>query len=55
VAVAAILLPIGHLLIAKHMKLFENAIKIATRLGGILILTIGVQLMLGGIKTFFGV
>ena len=55
VAVAAILLPIGHLLIAKHMKLFENAIKIATRLGGILILTIGVQLVLGGIKTFFGV
>ena len=55
VAVAVILLPIGHLLISKHMKLSENAIKIATRLGGILILTIGVQLMLGGVKTFFGV
>ena len=48
-----ILLPIGHLLISKYMKLSENAIMIATRLGGLLILTIGVQLMLSGIQNFF--
>ena len=53
VAVAVILLPIGHLLISKYMKLSENAIMIATRLGGLLILTIGVQLMLSGIQNFF--
>ncbi len=53
VAVAVILLPIGHLLISKYMKLSENAIMIATRLGGLLILTIGVQLMLSGIQSFF--
>lgn len=54
VAVAVILLPIGHLLISKYLKLSENAIMLATRLGGLLILTIGVQLMLSGIQNFFG-
>lgn len=33
VAVAVILLPIGHLLISKYLKLSENAIMLATRLG----------------------
>lgn len=54
-AVAVILLPIGHLLIAEKLSLSENAMKIATKFGGLLIATIGVQLMLGGIKTFFGI
>ena len=28
--------------------------KIATKMGGLLIATIGIQLMLGGIQTFYG-
>lgn len=53
VAVSVILLPIAHLGIAKHINLSPAAIAIATRFGGLLIATIGVQLMLGGIQTFF--
>jgi multiple antibiotic resistance protein len=53
VAVAVVLLPIGHLLISNHVKLSEAAIGIATKFGGLLIATIGIQLMLNGIKTFF--
>lgn len=55
VAVSVILLPIAHLGIAKHVNLSPAAIAIATRFGGLLIATIGVQLMLGGIKTFFSI
>jgi len=54
VAAAVVLLPIGHLVIANRLKLSESAINIATKFGGLLIATIGIQLMLGGIKTFFG-
>jgi multiple antibiotic resistance protein len=53
VAVAVVLLPIGHLLISNYVKLSEAAIGIATKFGGLLIATIGIQLMLNGIKTFF--
>lgn len=53
VAVAVILLPIGHLVVAKHLKLSEAAMGIATRIGGLLVLTIGVQLMMNGISTFY--
>jgi len=54
VAVAVILLPIGHLLVAKHLNLSEQAEQIATKIGGLLIATIGIQLMLGGITRYFG-
>jgi len=53
VAVAVILLPIGHLLIAERVNLSENAMRIATKFGGLLIATIGIQLLLGGIDTYF--
>ncbi len=55
VAVSVILLPIGHLVISKHVNLSEAAMAIATRFGGLLIATIGIQLMLNGIKTFFSI
>lgn len=55
VAVAVILLPIGHLLIAQKLTLSDNAMKIATKMGGLLIATIGAQLMLSGIQSFYGV
>jgi multiple antibiotic resistance protein len=55
VAVAVVLLPIGHLLISNHVNLSENAMQIATKFGGLLIATIGIQLMLNGIDNFFGI
>lgn len=54
VAVAVVLLPIGHLLVAKHLKLSAQAEQIATKIGGLLIVTIGIQLMLGGVSRYFG-
>ncbi|MCB0870038.1 MAG: MarC family protein [Solirubrobacterales bacterium] len=53
VAVAVVLLPIGHLLVAKHVNLSEQAEGIVTKIGGLLITTIGIQLMLSGIQRFF--
>jgi multiple antibiotic resistance protein len=53
VAVAVILLPIGHLLVAKYVNLSEQAESVVTKIGGLLITTIGIQLMLSGIQRFF--
>jgi multiple antibiotic resistance protein len=53
VAVAVVLLPICHMFIADKVNLSENAMQIATKFGGLLIATIGIQLMLNGIDTFF--
>lgn len=53
VAVAVALLPIGHLLVSKYLKLSEQAEQLATKVGGLLIATIGIQLMLGGITRYF--
>lgn len=55
VAVAVILLPIGYLFVSKHVKLSEATMKIVTKFGGLLIATIGIQLMLSGIRTFFSI
>ena len=55
VAVAVVLLPIGHLLIARYLKLSESAMALATRFGGLIVATIGIQLMLNGLKTFYGI
>ena len=53
VAVAVVMLPIGHLLISKHVNLSEQGEMLATKIGGLLIATIGIQLMLGGITRYF--
>jgi multiple antibiotic resistance protein len=53
VAVAVILLPIGHLLVSKYVNLSDQAEGIVTKIGGLLITTIGIQLMLSGIQRFF--
>ena len=53
VAVAVVLLPIGHLVLSNRVNLSENAMQIATKFGGLLIATIGIQLLLGGIDTYF--
>ncbi|MGA7396189.1 MAG: MarC family protein [Solirubrobacterales bacterium] len=53
VAVAVVLLPIGHLLVAKYVNLSAQGEQLATKIGGMLIATIGIQMMLGGIQRFF--
>ena len=53
VSVAVVLLPIGHLLVSKYVNLSEQGEQLATKIGGLLIATIGIQLMLGGIQRFF--
>lgn len=53
VAVAVIALPIGHLLVAKYVNLSEQGEQIATKIGGLIIATIGIQLMLSGLQRFF--
>ena len=53
VAVAVILLPIGHLLVSKYVNLSEQAEGIVTKIGGLLITTIGIQMVLSGIQRFF--
>jgi len=55
VAVAVVLLPIGHLLLSEKVKMSESSMGIFTKFGGLLIATIGIQLMLNGIDNFFGI
>jgi multiple antibiotic resistance protein len=54
VAVAVLLLPVGHLYLANKLNLSESAMGIFTKFGGLLVATIGIQLMLNGLVTFFG-
>ena len=54
VAITVALLPVGHLWLVNKISLSEKTMGIITRFGGLFIATIGVQLMLGGIQTFFG-
>lgn len=54
VAAAVALLPVGHLYLAEKINLSESGMKIFTKFGGLLIATIGIQLMLNGIVKFFG-
>jgi multiple antibiotic resistance protein len=53
VAIAVILLPIGHLLISEKLNISDTTMKIATKFGGLLIATIGIQLMLSGLQNYF--
>jgi multiple antibiotic resistance protein len=53
VAAAVLLLPFGYLYLAEKLNLSEAAMKVFTKLGGLLIATIGIQLMLNGIVNFF--
>lgn len=53
VAVAVALLPVGHLYLADKINLSESAMKVFTKFGGLLVATVGIQLMLNGIVNFF--
>lgn len=50
---AVALIPVGHLWLVNKMNFSAQTMKLVTKFGGLFIATIGVQLMLGGIKTFF--
>ena len=54
VAITVALLPVGHLWLINRINISEKTMGIVTRFGGLFIATVGVQLMLGGIQTFFG-
>lgn len=54
VAIAVALLPVGHLWLADRINLSESAMRVFTKFGGLLVATIGIQLMLNGIVTYFG-
>lgn len=53
VAFAVLMIPVGHILLLNRIKISERGMAIVTRFGGLFIATIGVQLILGGIDTFF--
>ena len=55
VAIAVLMLPIGHLYLANKINLSESAMKVFTKFGGLLVATIGIQLMLNGIVNFFSI
>ncbi|MBT8428591.1 MAG: MarC family protein [Gammaproteobacteria bacterium] len=54
VAVTVALIPVGHILLLDRMKFSTQSMGLITRFGGLFIATIGVQLVLGGIKSYFG-
>jgi multiple antibiotic resistance protein len=53
VAVAVVMLPVGHLLISQKVSMSESTMGIVTKFGGLLIATIGVQMVLTGLQGFF--
>ncbi|MEW2082401.1 MarC family protein [Streptomyces sp. NPDC005283] len=54
VGITVALIPVGHLWPANRVNLSAQGTAILTRFGGLFVATIGIQLMLGGIKTYFG-
>ncbi|MGW0558048.1 MarC family protein [Streptomyces sp. NPDC002926] len=54
VGITVALIPVGHLWLANRVNLSAQGTAILTRFGGLFVSTIGIQLMLGGIKTYFG-
>jgi multiple antibiotic resistance protein len=55
VAVTVALIPVGHLLLVNRMNFSDQTINLMTKFGGLFVATIGTQLMLGGIKGYFGI
>ncbi|ARP70930.1 MarC family protein [Streptomyces pluripotens] len=55
VGITVALIPVGHLLLVNKMNMTPQTMSIMTRFGGLFVATIGVQLMLGGIKSYFGI
>ncbi len=55
VAVTVALIPVGHLYLVNRMNFSEQTISLMTKFGGLFVATIGTQLMLNGIKGYFGI
>ncbi len=55
VAVTVALIPVGHLFLVNRMNFSDQTISLMTKFGGLFVATIGTQLMLGGIKGYFGI
>jgi multiple antibiotic resistance protein len=53
VAITVALIPVGHILLLKRMNFSAQTMSLITRFGGLLIATIGIQLVLDGIKSYF--
>lgn len=54
VAVTVALIPVGHLLLVNRMNFSDQTMSLMTKFGGLFVATIGTQLMLAGIKGYFG-
>ena len=55
VAITVALIPVGHLLLVNRMNFSAQTMSLLTRFGGLFVATIGAQLMLSGIKGYFGI
>ncbi len=55
VGVTVALIPVGHLLLVNRMNFSAQTMSVMTKFGGLFVTTIGAQLMLNGIKGFFGI
>ncbi len=55
IGVVVALLPVGHLVLVNRMNFSDQTINLLTKFGGLFVATIGIQLMLGGIKGYFGI
>lgn len=53
-AVAVALIPVGHLLLVNRMDFSARTMGLLTRFGGLLVVTIGIQLILAGVRRFYG-
>lgn len=53
VAITVALIPVGHILLLKRMNFSAQTMSLISRFGGLFIATIGVQLVLDGIKSYF--
>jgi multiple antibiotic resistance protein len=53
VAVAFALMPVGYLFLAERINISERGMSLMTKFGGLFIATIGIQLILNGLKEYF--
>lgn len=55
VGIVVALIPVGHLWLVNRMSFSKQTMSLMTKFGGLFVATIGAQLMLNGIKGFFGI
>jgi multiple antibiotic resistance protein len=55
VAVTVALIPVGHLYLVNRMNFSAQTMSLMTKFGGLFVATIGTQLILAGIKAYFGI